>query len=72
MNMGYCRFRNTLADLADCERAMSDGEADGLDEEKARGRLIRLCIEIAKNYGSADVSNALFALEGKPSSGRLQ
>jgi len=29
MNMSYCRFENTLADLRDCDRSMHDGE-DGI------------------------------------------
>lgn len=68
-NMSYCRFQNTLADLSDCEQAMNDGEAEDaeLDEHelKAKKRLIRLCIEIAKDYGPSRVSNALFALNEK-------
>ena len=65
-NMSYCRFQNTLRDLRDCERAMNDGEADNADldddEKTAKKRLIRLCIEIAKEYGPDAVSNALYAI----------
>ncbi len=62
-NMSYCRFENTLVDLRDCEQAMSIGEPveDG-NELKAKKKLIRLCIEIAKEYGPQDVSNALYSL----------
>ena len=63
-NMSYCRFENTLADLRDCESALSEGDDDDMseEEEKAKKRLIRLCIEIAKDYGPDPVSNTLFAL----------
>jgi hypothetical protein len=45
-NMSYCRFRNTLADLDDCNDHISD-DLSG-DEEKARARLIKVCKEIAE------------------------
>lgn len=63
-NMSYCRFRNTLKDLRDCEEAMNHGEDSDLDkeEERAKKRLIRLCVEIARDFGPTKVSNALFAM----------
>lgn len=48
-NMGYCRFRNTLEDLHDCNSHMDD-ELDSEDEVKARRKLIDLCQEIANDY----------------------
>ena len=48
-NMGYCRFRNTLIDLRDCEEHLGDGEFSE-EEAKARGRLIALCVEITRDY----------------------
>ena len=49
-NMGYCRFRNTLSDLRDCEDNMDE---DDLSEEetKAREAIIKLCTRIAEDYG---------------------
>jgi len=48
-NMNYCRFENTLRDLADCYGNMSD-ELNG-HEEYCRKALIALCVEIALDYG---------------------
>ncbi|WP_447983819.1 hypothetical protein [Nitrospira sp. Nam74] len=39
MNMSYCRFRNTLTDLRDCEEALEAlfaGEVNPLSEEELR------------------------------------
>lgn len=47
-NMSYCRFRNTLDDLRDCDNAMAEDCGD--DEIKARKSLIRICCDIAVNY----------------------
>ena len=49
-NMGYCRFESTVPDLRDCLEHM-DQEDLSKDEKKARLRLIRLCVEIASDYG---------------------
>ena len=51
-NMSYCRFENTARDLQDCRFNM-DEELEGT-ELSARKRLIRLCKEIAENYGDED------------------
>ena len=48
-NMGYCRFRNTLADLNDCYDSL-DEHGLSKEEEKARNKLVRLCQHIAENY----------------------
>ena len=48
-NMSYCRFRNTLSDLRDCYDAIDDDCSE--DEKEARLRLIRLCVDIAEDYG---------------------
>lgn len=53
-NMSYCRFENTQSDLRDCRDALDDGavpESVSNDEARAMKRLIRLCREIADNYG---------------------
>ena len=53
-NMGYCRFSNTLADLRDCQDALSemnDYEKELSPEEaKAARRLFKLCRELADDY----------------------
>ena len=35
--MSYCRFENTARDLADCVRAIQNGETDGLSEYERQG-----------------------------------
>ena len=55
-NMGYCRFRNTLTALIECNEALSDCGADPLselsdDEQIAARRLFKLCGEMAADYG---------------------
>ena len=51
-NMGYCRFQNTLFDLEDCEEHMDDDLSP--EEMKARERLIKVCKEIAEDYGDME------------------
>lgn len=48
-NMSYCRFENTLRDLEDCYRHMDRPESD--DEKTAKKDLIKLCKQIAEEYG---------------------
>ena len=47
MNMSYCRFQNTVIDLADCLRALEEINYDltklSDDEEQAARRLIEIC-----------------------------
>lgn len=53
-NMSYCRFRNTLADLIDCQDALNEHDGlDNLSEEEKRSaqRLIRVCRDIADDWG---------------------
>lgn len=49
-NMSYCRFENTFKDLKDCVDHLEDEDVSS-SEETYRKRLIRLCQEIAANYG---------------------
>jgi hypothetical protein len=55
-NMSYCRFQNTLADLEDCYDAWEEkAEKDlSLEEQRARKRLIKVCENIAADYGDRD------------------
>jgi hypothetical protein len=53
-NMSYCRFRNTLLDLQDCQENLFDEYGNtpsdlSKDEERARKQLIELCKEIAQD-----------------------
>lgn len=50
-NMSYCRFQNTLSDLADCQDAMDDTDNLSFEERLARWHLIRRCCEIAGDFG---------------------
>jgi hypothetical protein len=52
-NMSYCRFENTLADLRDCRDAMDETDLSKW-EAKCRAKLIKLCTEIAQDYGDMD------------------
>lgn len=51
MNLSYCRFENTLADLQDCEPAL-DAANLSQREQRALNDLIELCADIAIRYGS--------------------
>lgn len=49
-NMSYCRFENTVSDLKDCLDHMDEKDLSPY-EERARRRLIKICVEIAEDYG---------------------
>jgi hypothetical protein len=56
--MSYCRFQNTVQDLQDCYDNMGsigEYEDDVSDNDrrelKSRERLIKLCVDIAIEYG---------------------
>ena len=59
MNMSYCRFQNTVIDLADCMDALEEIDYDltklSADEEKAARRLIEICKVIG---GQVDYSTS--------------
>lgn len=50
-NMSYCRFTNTLGDLRDCHDVIDETNNLSLAEQQARWKLIRLCADIAADYG---------------------
>lgn len=50
MNMGYCRFENTLNDLRDCMEHMWDDDLSD-SEEESRQKMIELCVKISEDYG---------------------
>ena len=47
-NMSYVRFENTLSDLQDCYENMDEEVSDS--ENKAKKRMIELCVDIACEY----------------------
>lgn len=53
-NMSYCRFRNTVRDLRDCQQALSEmGDVQKeLSEEEfaAAKRLLRVCRDLADDF----------------------
>jgi exonuclease VII small subunit len=57
-NMSYCRFENTLRDLEDCCEALGNGEAEDSAlneyEKKAKEKLIKVCVDIACDYGDCE------------------
>ena len=53
-NMSYCRFQNTHHDLDDCYENMDDTKDLSDDEATARRLLIRMCVNIAAEYGDED------------------
>ena len=46
-NMSYCRFRNTLEDLQDCDEHLYDDDLS-IEEKQAREELINLSREITE------------------------
>lgn len=48
-NMSYCRFRNTLEDLLDCEENLHNEL--GKEEHHARKKLVEACQRIVDEAG---------------------
>ena len=55
MNMGYCKFENTVRDLRQCYEGMRNGEltdGEGSEyEEMAKKQIIKLCKRITEEFG---------------------
>ena len=49
-NMGYCKFQNTSGDLRDCVDSMDDTDLS-VEEKAARKRVIKICVDVALDYG---------------------
>lgn len=51
-NMSYCRFENTLRDLRDCRKDMSETDFYELSEteQEARNKLVALCKNISEQF----------------------
>ena len=52
-NMGYCRFRNTLNDLRDCE--VNFYNINSMEELAAAKRLLKLCQQIVDSVDEEDL-----------------
>lgn len=60
-NMSYCRFRNTLSDLQDCEEALEEvgiPSDDALSTEEARAavQLVETCFRIARVFADKPIT----------------
>lgn len=53
MNMSYCRFRNTVLALRDCQDNIYD-DLDSNEEKDAKEQLIEMCKEIAYEFNDED------------------
>lgn len=51
--MSYCRFHNTVQDLADCAENINDNDLSE-DERRARIRLIKLAYSIVSDFMDED------------------
>lgn len=49
-NMPHCRFRNTVQSLRECYDVMDEEELSD-EEARARKTLVKLCSDIASDYG---------------------
>jgi hypothetical protein len=56
-NMSYCRFENTLKDLRDCYKDMSETDFYELSEteQQSRNKLIALCKDISEQYEEEEI-----------------
>jgi hypothetical protein len=52
-NMAYCRFQNTVLDLQDCFDSMNESDLSE-EETRAKERLIKLCVDIACDFGNCE------------------
>jgi hypothetical protein len=52
-NMSYCRFRNTLNDLRDCEGNFDN--INSMEELVAAKRLLKLCQQIVDSVDMEDL-----------------
>lgn len=55
-NMSYCRFKNTLNDLRDCQEHFDDQDLSK-EEHKARIRIYEICKDIVDNFEKDDLEN---------------
>jgi len=60
-NMSYCRFQNTVRDLADCKHEFLG--VDSIEEAKAALKMYQLCRDIAESYGVDDLAAQVAEIE---------
>ena len=60
-NMSYCRFENTLRDLRDCRKDMSETDFYELSEteQEARNKLVALCKEISEQFEEEEMKKII-------------
>ena len=63
-NMDYCRFHNTVIDLEECADYVAEMNLSE-EENKARIRLIRICISIAEDFYDEENLEECFKQNGK-------
>jgi hypothetical protein len=59
MNMGYCRFENTLNDLRDCADALDEGRHLSRTEHEAACELVAECQRILDLFEGEDPADAI-------------
>ena len=68
-NMSYCRFQNTLSELADCAEAVEARDELSREESRARRYLFELMANMMEEIGVEldhhALGNALDALESE-------
>jgi len=66
-NMSYCRFRNTVEDLYDCQETLDDWDFGELSkgEIEAAMRLVRMCKRIAAMDEECELLDALQEFSGR-------
>lgn len=57
-NMSYCRFRDTLNDLRDCEEHIPSSLSDR-EEHEARRRLVEICRNIVEAADNDDIPSEM-------------
>jgi len=51
MNMGYCKFENTLADFEECESALRNNESLSQNEREAAKQMLLVAASLALDFG---------------------
>lgn len=56
-SMSYCRFQNLIIELRDVAPHFGDEDLS-VEEEKAREEVLKICAEIASDFGESEAANA--------------
>lgn len=62
-NMSYCRFQNTVRDVADCKHEFLG--VDSLAEAKAALKMYQLCRDIAEQYDADALAEQVAEIEAE-------